>query len=1026
MLMVNGKTIQQQLQPQVSQAQGLPISRQVQLQQAGRLQQFQAKGGLTGERARQREAQIERQRLEAEAQAAFQAEKVTIGDEQFTRAERESALNRIRQRILGQRVGSPDSPNVSAAETALLRTRPELTRALSSAAEKRIRALGGSATTEEFLAKELGFTSVKELVKQAPGTTSVFLSSDPVTEFERQRASVVVSESIARDLGLTGESTKRRLPERDIAKVVGFVETPKAQLSKQAEIELTGRAIAGDKIATESLSKVESKLVEKELKQPPISRGLQKFGSIFEKTAEIQRIGKERATTLQKTLFPAIRQPELLKPKQVGVFAKSIPFFTPIVGETLLIGLGAEKFVTKSGRAILETEEEKIREIGIGGLPLISLGTSRFLRRPTIGFNLPQEEITLVKAEKAPSALAIAEIGIGATGLAIRAFKPTTTLLPKPKTKTSFIEKITPTQKGFESRFKITSFEPARKAKVTTPIRKFVSGLEKEIGVPSKFRTKPFKIIDVTKPTTRVVKTLQPIKVTRAGDIIGSPQLGFSRIGRSGRDVGRFVGELRGSQRPFGLSEFSKLPSEQRFILQKAAEMKIGAPVPEKFVPQILAKRITEKQFGRGLVEIEKQFRVSLPKKSKIAITTFKEGRRITRGDVVTITEEAKTIGKLKGGILQTKRLPQEISERVLFSESFVKISPKPFKIARGQVSKLRGISIIGKPKLPPSPTEFIIGKGVQIQIPKVTGKAIKTLGEARVVATKALPISKPKIPTMISKRLATSKITQRITPAISAKQLKPSKIQVTRILDSTPTRPTITGRAIETPLEDTRPAQRPIQIPISKPAIKSIQKPVIKPTLKPSLKPLLKPSLKPIQKQTQKPLLKPLIKLPTRPTPTPPIVPTTTTTPDRTIRPPIIPKLKTKPAPRLKQGFIVEERRGGVFRRVGKKVFTEEAGKVFGAERTLRTLGATFRLVPTKERPTVTDGKALRTRAISRFREFTIRRGRAVKTPLQFIQKRRGSGGRLATIEERREIIFEARRGKKKDKKMRKKSLSL
>ena len=107
----------------------------------------------------------------------------------------------------------------------------------------------------------------------------------------------------------------------------------------------------------------------------------------------------------------------------------------------------------------------------------------------------------------------------------------------------------------------------------------------------------------------------------------------------------------------------------------------------------------------------------------------------------------------------------------------------------------------------------------------------------------------------------------------------------------------------------------------------------------------------------------------------------------------------RAKLTPSFVEAFLVEVKRRGMFRTIGSGL-TEEQAISLGFDKTIQTLGATFRVRKTGKRikaPTRRVSKPGRLREL--FREFKIRKGQRVSTPGTFIQRR---GKRLVTKAER------------------------
>ena len=257
------------------------------------------------------------------------------------------------------------------------------------------------------------------------------------------------------------------------------------------------------------------------------------------------------------------------------------------------------------------------------------------------------------------------------------------------------------------------------------------------------------KIIDVTKPQLRTIRTVDNIFVSSRGKILGKGTLEAGRVGKGGRSVNRFIAELRGGEQPFSLASYNKLTRSEKALFQKGLELELGRPIPEKFVPSFLGRTLTEKQFSSGALETQKLFKIStkLPKTKgfpskvikpgEVRITLFKPGRTITQAQVGSISEEVKTISIGRGANKLTYKLTPEQSEKLMFSRVFVKTQTGVMPSTGGKVTELRGVTAILDPIPETKGAEFIIGSGKSVlkQTPKLNLATTKTLATAKVVA---------------------------------------------------------------------------------------------------------------------------------------------------------------------------------------------------------------------------------------------------------------------------------------------------
>jgi hypothetical protein len=162
-------------------------------------------------------------------------------------------------------------------------------------------------------------------------------------------------------------------------------------------------------------------------------------------------------------------------------------------------------------------------------------------------------------------------------------------------------------------------------------------------------------------------------------------------------------------------------------------------------------------------------------------------------------------------------------------------------------------------------------------------------------------------------------------------------------------------------PILISQPALKPVLKPIleSGLVLKPELKPALRPSLQPALRPELKPALKPVVRTVQKPALKPVLK-PALQTQIQTQIETDIDTIDDgviddggvitepfIINPPKteIPNVGFKSKEKLLEAFVVQVRRGGVFRTISKKPLPKGKALRLGSQRTLSTLAATFRL---------------------------------------------------------------------------------
>lgn len=516
--------------------------------------------------------------------------------------------------------------------------------------------------------------------------------------------------------------------------------------------------------------------------------------------------------------------------------AYTAPYFASWhVAAGLLIGEGIESYAFPGGRESIRETGKKLGELGI-------LGEG--------------------KAEMIAWGIPAGQIALGGYILKTGLTKPQIKLGKKPEPKTIYVERVKPQKDWLTSKaqFKIIQYEPARYAEVTSTWKKLLG-------------KKPQQFI-IQKPTIRTVTTLEPIKLTAKGEIIGEPALGFSRVGKEGTGVNRFIARIRGGEQPTSLARFEDLPKTQRYAFQKMAEAKTGLPVSQKYAPQILGKRYEEAIYGRGTLELEKVWRVKDIKKGW-EFTYVESGRRIERAAIVSKGEEAKNIflpsqyGRIK--------IPVPEGVDIIKGEIAIKPTTMPFARASGKVPILRGYTYIEKPTeaattIFTAPTTTPTTNLQQISLSKFS----QTLGEVKATAVKAFPTTQAKVPVSLTGRTIAS---QEIlgTTASTAKVLDTFQYQEkAKTITKTETK-TITAPV-------TKPLTKTISKPITKPVTKIISKSITKPVSKSITKPLSKTITKPVTKFVTKPITKPVTKPSTKPSSRP----LPKKTPPRRIPPPI------------------------------------------------------------------------------------------------------------------------------------------
>ena len=535
-----------------------------------------------------------------------------------------------------------------------------------------------------------------------------------------------------------------------------------------------------------------------------------------------------------------IKSPEMFLPKKVkAIKAKAVvgigPYFIPLVRESLLIGKGIEGYVYPGGRRELKVMKEWAIE---KGFPT----TKKFLATQTKRIILPFKTTLFVKPTIPPAeivyALPAAEIALGVWGLKTRLTKPIIKIRPAKEPIIRYKETVKPYKEGRVSfaKFKITQYEPVRKAEVTTLFRKTLG-------------KKP-KVIAITKPTIRIIETAEPIKLTAKGEILGKGRLRAWRVGVKGKPVNRFLAELRGGERPLEITSYKALTKTQKYAFKKLAEMKVGRPVPEKFIPQILGKRFGEDLYGKGYLEVKRTWKVKGDIFRKgVEFERIPYGRRITRAELITRTREVKEVPfKTTFGIV-TKKLPKEMKGEWFLGEVAIKPVTKPFPRATGKIPYLKGYTYIKDPLKDTEFTKmFVTTKGIIKPITRpVISKTLQKLGEVKGVAITALPKTVPtmEFPTQVTKAITEAKVISKVIPITAAITIPMYKIGIKEI---------------------TKPILKPITKPTTKPTTKIVTKPTTKVITKPSIKTITKPALKVITKPVLKPITKPIVKPTTKP----------------------------------------------------------------------------------------------------------------------------------------------------------------
>lgn len=505
----------------------------------------------------------------------------------------------------------------------------------------------------------------------------------------------------------------------------------------------------------------------------------------------------------------------------------------------------------------------------------------------------------------------------------------------KTKPRVTYVEKVKLySPKEAKAMYRITVEKPSLKAEMITKSGDILRKL--------KIIKKPYPIKEFTKPQTYYVETLKPIKIS-GGKIIGKGWVGTIR---KGTPLSMKQAFIYGEQKPFTLAEFKTLPKSTQYILQKMAEQKAGRPISLKFVPQILGK---EFRYGRGPLVLEKLGKVKVepatrgrtvtiksgflrikklptPKPTKIKLDLAPAGKTKFYADVITKSEALKTISLQKSGVfLKTKvgkglylklkslpysmrqkmtipklelKLPQKLSQKLLYGEVASKVSIKAFPRATGKVGFMEGITyveqIVGRTK----PTYTIPkGKVVPIspsitqlaQIPKTTlsPALVKTLAEVKAVSTKLIPQTpQVRLPPPPKSTIPVARVQQIPSPTLKQVQMEQLKTKIKEI--SKPTQKELPSLRLKSILKT---IQKPQLKEIQKPQLKVIQKAMSKQVQKPQQKVIQKNIQKTIQKTIQKQILK--TDMTTIPRPTFTLTPRIPTFP--VIKPPVTADLKKK-----------------------------------------------------------------------------------------------------------------------------------
>jgi len=470
----------------------------------------------------------------------------------------------------------------------------------------------------------------------------------------------------------------------------------------------------------------------------------------------------------------------------------------------------------------------------------------------------------------------------------------------------------------------------------------------------------------IPSPKIKDVSTISAYTVTtKIGGVVRTTYLGGLGVEKAGKEIKGFEIVGRGKEKPFTLTEYKgKVMLEERPYVSAeesfkdiwyATETKLFEPKkPKAQKPEIIRsldilKEIRKEEIPRGEIirgitsEVDiKKAKIRWREPTGIEIIKVPKGEGVikTRTPIIPKTRTILKKRKEKLRLLRVTELP-EIQLKKIISEQFAGIK-KETKVPT--IYRAEGI------------TRFTKGMEAKYPLVSLEVEYIRGVMPRTILIRKPISI----IPEIVS-QVPIGKIKPILKP-----ELKPTL----------------------------KPELKPILKPELKPTLKPELKPILKPELKPTLKPELKPALKPVLKSALKPILKPVLKPTLKPSFFPFITP----------KPRIIPSLLL-PFEREKSlfpAFKIEVKRFGKYQQLGKEILPRGRALRKGAEYARRTLGATFRIIPTKEFTSMADIAFRPSPEI--FRTYKIKKGKKIFLTdeyIQFAHKRLSMAGEVREIQE-------------------------
>jgi len=552
------------------------------------------------------------------------------------------------------------------------------------------------------------------------------------------------------------------------------------------------------------------------------------------------------------------------------------------------------------------------------------------------------------------------------------------------------LEKVQPLKGGkFASEFSITTKVPARFGKIQP---RYQSLFNKLLGRNARIFGRPASIIQLTKPRTYVTRTLYPITATKKGLV----DPGYLLMKRGGAKQATLL-KLRASSKQFGLSDFSKLSTRDKYIFKGIMEKQLGFKISKSQVKSLLSKEGAGDRFIISDSFLKKLAKVKLTGK-RIDIKGFKFGSKtIFPSRVGTKVQGVK---KFMG-----RDLNEEFSKRFLFSQTGAK--QKDFlKLytpdrAAGKIFDIRGFTFIRKPLQEPSTVNFI--KKFTSSQPKgfivtdISGKtATKTI--PKIVPTKIVQIGTTKSGQVlvqdVAKKIATTQAKDIIPVASQVNVASVIPKQVVKI-------PAVVAKEKAALIALDRTATFTGAVALQNIKVKSDVKLEYKQVgvAREELvsKPMIKALTKPAQAQVSKTISKVAPKTEVIEVLPPP---TTPYTPFNIPRQP--PELKERtlfiPLPFLKpkvykspfkKGFDVFAKTKGKFIKLNLTPLTRGGALSLGAKATEESLARTFKIRPTTSPARYTKGSGNYWERVSKqFRPYRISKGKRVPLTETFIEK--------------------------------------